>query len=30
LKPAPPEHQSVFKLEMKPQIGFQAGPCMHR
>jgi hypothetical protein len=30
LMPAPPEHQSVFELEMKPQIGFQAGPCMHR
>ena len=30
LMPAPPEHQSVFKLEMKPQIGFQAGPCMVR
>src|ERR1700685_4056103 len=29
LMPAPPEHQSVFKLKMKPQIGFQAGPCMH-
>src|SRR5271163_3227677 len=27
---APPEHQSVFKLKMKPQIGFQAGPCMYR
>jgi len=30
LMSAPPEHQSVFKLKRKPQIGFQAGPCMPR
>src|SRR5208282_3309061 len=30
LIPAPPKYQTVLKRQMRPQIGFQASPCLRR